>query len=126
MPTRPRGPLSVGPLALPDRLLAILCRKWACPLLTVLMEGPKRFRELERLIPGLKRGVLASELRRLTQEGLVQRREVSTKPRQVSYTLGPAGASLCELLTDLRAWESRHLPPASPSPDTAGQPKMST
>ncbi len=104
------GPGPSAPV-LPDRLVAILRRKWACPLLVELRKGPKGFRELARSVPKLRRAVLAGELLRLTGEGLVLRKEVSTRPRRVSYRLTSAGASLCDLLEHLRRWEVLHLPP---------------
>ncbi len=95
---------------LPQRLLGILCRKWACRVLIELVAGPKRFGVLARGVLGLRRAVLARELVRLVGEGLVRKKDLSKKPRQVSYALTAAGISLCHLLHDLGKWEARHLP----------------
>ncbi len=100
-----RGNLS----ALPVRLLAVLRRKWACPVVLVLGSGPRRFGALARSIPGLRRPVLAAELRRLAGDGLVRKREVSEKPPEVHYSLTAAGSSLSRLVQNLKKWEARYL-----------------
>ncbi len=101
---------------LPQRLLGILGRKWACCVLIELVAGRRRFGTLARALPALRRAVLARELVRLVREGLVRKKDISIKPRQVSYALMPAGVSLCRLLHDLWEWEARHLPPRVVTP----------
>ena len=105
----PAAPPAPGPSLLPQHVLAILRRKWACPVLLALAAGHKRFGALARAVPGLRRSVLAAELYRLTQDGLVQRREVSPKPPEVHYALTGKGSALCRLIRHLRKWEVRHL-----------------
>ena len=100
-----RGNLS----ALPMRLLAVLRRKWACPVVLVLGSGPRRFGALARSVPGLRRPVLAAELRRLVGDGLVRKREVSKEPPEVHYSLTASGSSLLRLVQHLKRWEARHL-----------------
>lgn len=115
MPVSADAGSAAAPL-LPQRLLGILCRKWACRVLIELVAGSKRFGILARGVPGLRRAVLARELVRLVREGLVRKKDVSKKPRQVSYALTAAGVSLCHLLHDLCKWEGRHLPPRVVTP----------
>lgn len=98
-----------GSSLLPQHVLAILRRKWACPVLLALAAGHKRFGALARAVPGLRRSVLAAELYRLTHDGLVQRREISAKPPEVHYALTAKGSALCRLIRHLSKWEARHL-----------------
>ncbi len=100
---------AVSTSVVPERLLGILRRKWACGVLIDMNRGTKRFGELARRIPGLRRPVLAAELRRLLGDGLVRKREVSRKPPEVHYTLTAAGSSFCRLVDYLSKWETRHL-----------------
>ena len=102
---RPAG----GSPLLPERVLGILRRKWACRILVELEPGPSRFGILARSIPGLRRPVLAAELLRLMRDGLVRKREVSRKPPEVHYTLTPTGSSFCRLVQYLSKWEASHL-----------------
>ncbi len=96
-------------LPLPVRVLGILRRKWACPILLEIERGTKRFGELARRIDGLRRPVLAAELHRLMRDGLIRKREVSKKPPEVHYSLTATGSSFCRMLHSLSRWEGRHL-----------------
>lgn len=104
---------------LPERLLAILRRKWACALLVELLGGPKRFGDFARSVPGIKKGVLAGELLRLLRDGLVRKGELGS-PRKGSYSLTPVGQQFCALLEQLRDWEERHIPPEGTGQEVTG------
>ncbi len=108
-PGHPPAGSAVGASVVPERLLGILRRKWACPVSLALEPGPKRFGALARAIPGLRRSMLAAEVRRLGRDGLLRRREVSRKPPEVHYSLTAGGLALCRLLRHLTRWEARHL-----------------
>ena len=108
-PGHPPARSAVSTSVLPERVVGILRRKWACRLLIEMERGTKRFGEFARCVAGLRRPVLAAELLRLTRDGLVRRREVSRKPPEVHYTLTAAGAAFCRLVQYLSKWEARHL-----------------
>ena len=108
-PLHPSARSAVPALVLPERVLGILRRKWACRVLIEVARGTNRFGELARRIEGLRRPVLAAELHRLIGDELVRKREVSRKPPEVHYTLSPTGSSFCRLLRYLSNWEAHHL-----------------
>jgi DNA-binding HxlR family transcriptional regulator len=109
---------------MPHHVLAILRRKWACRVVLELERGPNRFGMLARAVPGLRRPVLALELGRLIQDGLVRKTEVSRKPLKVSYRLTRRGAALCRLLRSLDKWEARYLRAHRSGPATSGHYEM--
>ncbi len=94
---------------LPTGLLGIVCRKWAAATVARLGAGPMRFGNLTRAIPGLSRRVLAAELRRLVEDGVVQRKELPGRQRMTRYSLTALGRALHDILRQLRRWEGRHL-----------------
>ncbi len=119
--TTDEEPVATSPV-LPERVLEILRRKWACPLLIGLLAGPRRFSDFAQTLPRIKKGVLAGELLALVRDGLVRKEEVSGRPRMVSYSLTPVGQQFCALLEQLRDWEAHHLPGERTNEDAIGRP----
>lgn len=94
---------------LPTRVLGIVCRKWAAPTVARPGAGQMRFGHLARATPGISRRVLAAELRRLVDDGVVRRKEVAGRQRVTQYSLTARGRALHGILRQLRRWERRHL-----------------
>lgn len=53
----------------------LLSDTWTILLLRALTEGPKRFCELEAWLEGISTRTLTKKLQRLTEEGLIDRRD---------------------------------------------------
>ena len=75
--------------------------RWGSLTLGALHAGPKRCNELRRRIDGVSPKVLTQTLQTLERDGLLERRETSTFPLRVEYTLTPMGHSFAERLFDL-------------------------
>jgi DNA-binding HxlR family transcriptional regulator len=84
--------------------------KWTIMTITMLLNGPKRFNELRRLIGGISQQMLTRTLRALERDGLVSRRVYPTIPPQVEYSLTNLGLSLAEPLTQLTKWVIQNMP----------------
>jgi DNA-binding HxlR family transcriptional regulator len=91
-------------------LLAIelLASKWAVVTLFALTEGPLRHGELVELSGGISRKVLTQTLRRLQDNGLVERRAYAEAPPRVEYGLTELGRTLEEPIRMLTAWARDH------------------
>lgn len=110
----PRGKFSAD---VPDRAqlceryaatqgLKRLARMWTTPLLLVLLDGPRRFAELERALAPISAKVLTQRLKELEREGHITRVEwVSEPPKTVEYRLTPLGAAIGPVLNALASWE---------------------
>lgn len=88
--------------------LYVLNGKWKLPVIAVLRDGPRRFREIERAIPGITPKVLSKELRLLELNEFVVRQVQSTVPVQVTYELTPYSDSLKEIIGALSTWGEQH------------------
>src|ERR1700750_1257485 len=60
--------------------------KWRLPIINSLCNGNKRFREIERSIPGLSTRMLSRELKDMEANGLIKRTVYDTMPVVVEYT----------------------------------------
>lgn len=66
------------------------------------------FLELTRALPQISRKVLADELRRLEDIGLVNRIELGDARNRVRYTLSNKGHDLAGILGQIYVWAEKH------------------
>lgn len=78
--------------------------RWALLLVEALLEGPSRFSELQRRLPGIASNVLAERLRRLEAAQVVSGRRYSERPPRLEYRLTPEGSALAAVVEALRRW----------------------
>src|ERR1051325_3169011 len=67
--------------------------RWSVLVVVELAKGVRRFRELERAIPGISQRMLTLTTKRLCRDGLVERTAYPTIPPQTDYRLTPMGHS---------------------------------
>lgn len=84
--------------------------KWSIIILCFLNEGPKRNGELLRLIPYISQKMLTAHLRKLEEEGLVEREQIADKPVQIEYRLTDYGQTLTPILDAMRTWGEENNP----------------
>lgn len=82
--------------------------KWSAGVVAALAEGVRRPGELERYIPGISKKILNERLRKLLDYGLITRTEIPGNVRHVEYSLTESGASLAEVIGQLRRLDRQH------------------
>uniref|UniRef100_A0AAU3HPI8 Helix-turn-helix transcriptional regulator n=1 Tax=Streptomyces sp. NBC_01393 TaxID=2903851 RepID=A0AAU3HPI8_9ACTN len=82
--------------------------KWSVLVIVELAQGVRRFRELQRAVPGISQRMLTLTVRRLERDGLVNRTVHPTVPPQVEYELTTMGHSLTYLVKALADWSAEH------------------
>jgi DNA-binding HxlR family transcriptional regulator len=106
------GPVSDGPCGDDDcgirDVLDRLGDKWTVLVLVELFKGVRRFRELERAIPGISQRMLTVTTKRLCRDGLVERTLYPTIPPQTDYRLTETGRSLTAMIGALADWSRDH------------------
>ncbi|WP_308201382.1 winged helix-turn-helix transcriptional regulator [Sphaerisporangium perillae] len=78
--------------------------RWTVLVIVELSKGTRRFRELERAIPGISQRMLTLTTKRLCRDGLVERNAYPTIPPQVDYRLTEMGRSLAGAIFGLADW----------------------
>ncbi len=87
-----------------ERALTLVGAKWTLLILHNLMDGPRRFGELDRLVNGASPKILSARLRELEELGLVTRRAYAEVPPRVEYALTTQGQSLRPIIDSLDRW----------------------
>ncbi len=103
------SPMPETTICRPDECLAedwlgFLGHRWNALLLWHLSGGPKRYSELQALLPRISPKVLTERLAGMTRRDLVRREETNVYPREVTYALTPRGEGLRGILSDLYDW----------------------
>ncbi|GAA4099926.1 winged helix-turn-helix transcriptional regulator [Nonomuraea soli] len=92
-----------------DAAIAVMGGKWKGLILFALQDGPLRFGELRRAVPGISERVLILQLREMETTGLLHREVYHQVPPKVEYSLTPFGHSLNTAMAPLGEWGEEHL-----------------
>ena len=84
--------------------LARVADKWTVLVMAELARGPQRYRELQRMVPGISQRMLTLTLRGLERDGLVSRTVFPTIPPRVDYAVTDLGRTLINPLWNLYCW----------------------
>ncbi len=84
-----------------EDVMRVLRGRWRSLLLYYLVDGPKRFSDLQRDLPGISQRMLTLDLRELEAEGLVARTVYPEAPPRVEYALTDDGERILGLLNAL-------------------------
>lgn len=69
-----------------------------------LIDGKKRFSELQRLLPQATPRMLTLQLRELEEDQLIHREVYPVVPPKTEYSLTELGKTLIPLIKELREW----------------------
>lgn len=82
--------------------------RWSLLLVDALAGGPRRFADLQELVPGIATNVLAQRLRRLEADQIVLAVPYTRRPLRYAYELTAAGRALAGAAQILAQWNSDH------------------
>jgi len=84
--------------------LKVIGSKWTVLILRDLIEGKKRFGELQRSLTGISPKTLSLRLRELEREKIIKKKIFAEIPLHVEYSLTEKGNSLNEIICAMRNW----------------------
>jgi DNA-binding HxlR family transcriptional regulator len=89
----------------PDaRALDLVGDKWTLLIIRDLAAGPRRFVELQRVLPGISTEQLRSRLNRMVADGMLTRQRYREVPPRVDYELTERARELMPILGELARW----------------------
>jgi DNA-binding HxlR family transcriptional regulator len=88
--------------------LYVIGGKWKLRVIVALLEGSKRFNEIQRSIDGISARVLSSELKELELNGFVTRIVHTGTPVVVEYQITEYADTLSGVLNSLSSWGAMH------------------
>ena len=89
----------------PDaRALDLVGDKWTLLIVRDLAAGPRRFVELQRVLPGISTEQLRSRLNRMVADGMLTRQRFREVPPRVDYELTERARELLPVLAELARW----------------------
>jgi len=90
------------------RTMDVVGEPWSPLIVRNIYIGITRFDQLQESL-GISRKVLAERLRWLTETGVLERREYSSRPPRHEYVLTAKGLELFEVLMVMVAWGDKWL-----------------
>jgi DNA-binding HxlR family transcriptional regulator len=84
--------------------LELVGDRWTLLVLAALMDGPRRFGELQSEIPGIAPNVLSQRLRNLERHGLIVATPYSERPPRFVYEVSASARELAAPLRLLAGW----------------------
>ena len=82
----------------------VLAKKWSLVVVYHLLNGEKRFSELEKVIKGISPKVLASTLHILLEHEIIVREVEISSPVRVKYRLTEKGEELARVVEEVKRW----------------------
>jgi DNA-binding HxlR family transcriptional regulator len=82
--------------------------RWTLLIIQALLDGPRRFGDLQSEVPGIAPNILTQRLRNLESQGLVLAERYSDRPPRFVYELSAAARELAGALRLLSDWGARH------------------
>jgi DNA-binding HxlR family transcriptional regulator len=92
-----------------EKAVSILGKRWTGLIIRVLMDGPRRFNEILKIVETVSDRLLTERLRELEAEGLVIRTVYPESPVRIEYSLTPMGQSMKQVVEAIEQWASEWI-----------------
>jgi DNA-binding HxlR family transcriptional regulator len=89
-----------------ESVLDLIAGRWKVLIIYYLLQGERRFNQLQRDLGGITHRTLAKQLREMEAAGLVERHDHGEIPPRVDYRLSKRGKSLEPILMAMHKWAS--------------------
>ncbi len=96
-----------------DEAVARVGDRWTLLIVQALLDGTRRFNELQDELPGIAPNVLSQRLKHLEREAVVVSRPYSRRPPRFAYELSASGLELAGALRLLAQWGAQRSGDAS-------------
>ncbi|WP_264189850.1 winged helix-turn-helix transcriptional regulator [Bacillus carboniphilus] len=88
---------------------SLLGKRWVGLIIHVLLEEPKRFKDLTTIIPTISQKMLADRLKELESHGIVVRKVYPETPVKIEYELTERGKALKPVMKEIKLWSNKYM-----------------
>jgi len=92
-----------------EAAIDLLGKKWTGLIVRVLLDGPKRFKDLKEQIPEISDRILTERMRELESIGIIQRNVYPETPVRIEYVLTEKGKHLKMVIDSIQNWSEQWL-----------------
>lgn len=89
----------------------LLGKRWTGLIIRVLLNGPKRFKEISEMIPNMSDRMLAERFKELETVGILTRRVYTGMPVLIEYELTAKGKALKSVMDEIQKWGETWIVP---------------
>lgn len=82
----------------------LLGKRWTGLIIHVLQEGPKRFKDISSVIPGMSDRMLTERFKELESAGVIARHVYPETPVRIEYELTEKGKALEPVMVEVQKW----------------------
>jgi len=93
--------------------MEIIGNKWTALILRDLVDGPKRFTELQKSVSGVNPRTLSQRLDDLESHAIITKASYAEVPPRIEYTLTQKGQDLVPVLQQMADWGAEYYPDSS-------------
>jgi len=86
----------------------LLGKRWTGLIIHALLHGPRRFKEVADLVPGVSDRMLSERLKELEEAGIVRRIVYPETPVRIEYRLTERGNALQPVIREIEEWARQH------------------
>lgn len=87
----------------------LIGNKWKLLIMRELLTGTKRFNEMHKAISGISQKVLTENLRKMEEDGIIDRKVYAVVPPKVEYSLSDLGDSLRPIINSMSDWGTAYI-----------------
>ncbi|MFJ3331700.1 winged helix-turn-helix transcriptional regulator [Enterococcus sp. NPDC086594] len=87
----------------------LIGNKWKLLIMRELLTGTKRFNEMHKAISGISQKVLTENLRKMEEDGIIDRKVYAVVPPKVEYSLSELGDSLRPIIDSMSEWGTAYI-----------------
>lgn len=88
--------------------LNIIGNKWTVLIIRDLLEGTRRFGELQKSLVGISPRILAERLARLEANKIITKKIYPVSPPHTDYTLTKHGQAIEGVLDEIKVWNKKY------------------
>jgi DNA-binding HxlR family transcriptional regulator len=84
-----------------------LGKRWTGLIIRSLLSGPKRFSDIQAIIPNLSARMLTERFKELEEQGIISRTVYPEMPVRIEYELTEKGKDLEKAMDEIQKWAEK-------------------